>query len=136
MIGPAKVLTIKQPWAELIMTGRKDVENRTWRTEYRGVLWIHSAKEPDLAAWLEHRGELGPGADSSGLIVGSVVLIDCVKGFDSEWAMPDHWHWVIRGARRLRTPVPARGKMGVWEFPGASLTGERDEPVSKRESTG
>lgn len=31
-----KALTIKQPWASLIVHGIKDIENRTWRTDYRG----------------------------------------------------------------------------------------------------
>lgn len=35
-------LTIKQPWASAIMAGLKRVENRTWRTDYRGPLAIHA----------------------------------------------------------------------------------------------
>ena len=33
-----KALSIRQPWAELIMQGRKTLELRTWRTNYRGAL--------------------------------------------------------------------------------------------------
>ena len=39
-----KALTVKQPWATLILAGEKDVENRTRRTNYRGPLAIHVAK--------------------------------------------------------------------------------------------
>jgi ASCH domain len=45
----APVLTVRQPWAWAIIHGGKDVENRSWRTKYRGPLLIHagSAFEPD-----------------------------------------------------------------------------------------
>ena len=42
-----KALTIKQPWAYLIIHGGKDIENRTWRTKYRGRILIHAAKADD-----------------------------------------------------------------------------------------
>lgn len=41
-----KALTVKQPWAGLIIAGGKDIENRTWRTSYRGRVLIHAAKTP------------------------------------------------------------------------------------------
>ena len=36
-----KVLSIKNPYAYLIIQGGKDVENRTWTIDYRGRLYIH-----------------------------------------------------------------------------------------------
>ena len=48
--GPTqRALTIRQPWADLIMSGAKDVENRTWSTSYRGRLWIHAAVKVDTS---------------------------------------------------------------------------------------
>jgi hypothetical protein len=38
-----KILTVRQPWASLIVAGLKDVENRPWNTKYRGRLGIHAA---------------------------------------------------------------------------------------------
>ena len=43
-----KALTIKQPWASLIIYGDKDVENRSWPTSYRGPLLIHAGKGYDV----------------------------------------------------------------------------------------
>ena len=40
-------LTIRQPWASLIICGEKDVENRTWTTRYRGELAIHAGHRFD-----------------------------------------------------------------------------------------
>lgn len=39
-----KAITIKQPWASLIAAGLKDIENRTWKTNFRGRVLIHAAK--------------------------------------------------------------------------------------------
>ena len=39
-----KCITVRQPWADLIASGAKRVENRTWRTHHRGPLLIHAAK--------------------------------------------------------------------------------------------
>ncbi|MGL4619937.1 MAG: ASCH domain-containing protein, partial [Chroococcidiopsis sp.] len=39
-----KALSIRQPWAWLIVNGYKDIENRNWRCYYRGLLLIHASK--------------------------------------------------------------------------------------------
>lgn len=44
-----KVLTVKQPWASLIVHGIKDIENRSWRTNFRGRVLIHSSAKGDIA---------------------------------------------------------------------------------------
>jgi ASCH domain len=42
-----KIISIRQPWAGLIVSGLKDVENRTWPTRYRGPILIHASQRPD-----------------------------------------------------------------------------------------
>lgn len=42
-----KVLSVKNPFAYSIIYGGKDVENRTWNTDYRGRLYIHVSGEPE-----------------------------------------------------------------------------------------
>ena len=46
-----KALTVSQPWAWAIISGRKRVENRTWSTPVRGRIAIHSAKKQDADWW-------------------------------------------------------------------------------------
>ncbi len=46
-----KALSIIQPWASLIATGIKDVENRTWRTNYRGEFLIHASAKHLKEGW-------------------------------------------------------------------------------------
>jgi len=42
-----KTLSVKQPWAYLLCAGIKDIENRTWKTNYRGRVFIHASAKPD-----------------------------------------------------------------------------------------
>ena len=39
-----KALSIRQPWAWLIVNGFKDIENRTWPTKFRGRVLVHASK--------------------------------------------------------------------------------------------
>ncbi len=112
-----KALSIKQPWAHAILHAGKDIENRTWRTTYRGPLLIHASARPDLAVrgMIESQhGILIPADAPTGGIVGVVDLIDCVQGHPSAWAMPGHWHWIVANPRPL--PLhPLKGKLSVFD---------------------
>jgi hypothetical protein len=39
-----RAISIRLPWAWLIVNGFKDVENRSWRTRHRGTILIHASK--------------------------------------------------------------------------------------------
>lgn len=41
-----KVLSLLQPWAQLVVTGNKIIETRSWNTSYRGELLIHASATP------------------------------------------------------------------------------------------
>src|SRR5437016_5390966 len=71
---PIKALTIRQPWAELILRGRKPFELRTWRTKYRGPLVIHAAAKVD--AWDARHFGLNPEKLITSAFVGFVILSD------------------------------------------------------------
>jgi hypothetical protein len=109
-------LTVWQPWAGLIMAGIKDVENRTWRTSYRGPLLIHAGSGTDEQGMEQHADEIvASGADVRVRgILGTVNLVDVARNHSSAWALPDCWHWVLQDPRRLVEPVPARGMPGLW----------------------
>ena len=115
-----KAITIKQPWAGAIFASGKDVENRSWSTKYRGPLLIHagagfSNDDPDLVKKAERAGDTGPWTPSA--LLGVVELVDCVWAYDSEWAQPSYWHWVLRNPQPLSKPIPMRGKLGLWNVP-------------------
>lgn len=143
-----KALSVKQPWA-LAICHDKDVENRTWRTHYRGPVAIHAAKAFDNVSaavldWVEATASLKPGQlhreDHRGAVVAVAEIIGCHESGAlnvcdlvpcSPWALPEQWHWVLDNVRVLAEPVPARGALGLWRLPEAvdaavraQLTGE------------
>jgi hypothetical protein len=115
---PFKALTIRQPYASLIIAGVKDVENRTWMTSHRGPLVIHAGRNVDrrgpqaAQAWeaVENLGLDVP----TGVVLGVVELIDVIEGVNSVWAIPNHWHWVLGHPRPLAHPLPMPGRLGLW----------------------
>lgn len=88
-------LSIRQPWAWLILHSGKDIENRTWRTKYRGPFLIHASKCMTKADYhncqefcrsLFGRDVLPPHWEMpQGGIVGEVTLVDCVESSPSPW---------------------------------------------------
>lgn len=124
-----KALSVKNPWAALIVSGKKDIENRTWRTNYRGTIMIHCSQKRDPLGeqklWeLATRGDYEknsaaayiPHWNKSGQIIGSVKIVDCVQGHYSPWAEEGLWHWVLEDAKSFMISVPAKGKLGIWNY--------------------
>lgn len=110
--GTPLAITIRQPWASLIMIGVKTVENRDWQADYRGTLVIHAGKGIDREAMREH-GHLIGGEYPAGAIIGVVDLVGCVRDSPSPWAVRGQWHWLLANPRPC-VPVPVRGKLGLW----------------------
>ncbi|WP_300611056.1 ASCH domain-containing protein [Trebonia sp.] len=116
-----KALTVRQPWASLIMCGAKDVECRTWMTAYRGPLLIHAGLALDQGALTAH-AHLVPGDLPRGVLLGTVTMTACVRDHPSPWAEPGGWHWVLADPVPFTVPVEYRGKLGLWDVPGRSIT--------------
>jgi hypothetical protein len=83
MDGPAQVyaLSLKQPWATLLVYGRKTIEVRRWPTARRGPILIHAARVPDEReeAWALLPAELREDAQLVGGIVGTGELTGCIS---------------------------------------------------------
>jgi hypothetical protein len=122
--GQFPALSVRQPWAELIVSGRKPMEIRTWERPYRGRIWIHAAKHIDEALDL-HFGIRDP---YRGGFIGSVELTS-IEPFDIEsWRAWGEYHldhgpfrpglfaWVLVHPRRLADPLPATGNIGLYEL--------------------
>lgn len=111
-------LSIQQPWAWLIATGHKDVENRDWPTRIRGMIGIHAGQKFDADGYAWVRAEFpqiplpAPDAFERGGIVGRVRLIDCVEELPSPWFV-GRFGFVLADAQPL--PFRAcRGKLGFF----------------------
>ena len=114
-VRPVKALTVRQPWASLIVAGIKDVENRPRQIRYRGKLAIHAGLKVDDEG-MEMYGHSLRVSLPLGAVIGSVDVVDCISDSDSPWALSDCYHWILANPRPLKRPVPATGKLGLWDF--------------------
>lgn len=116
-----RILSVKQPWPWALVDGWKDVENRSWRTAYRGPIAIHASRTPAWRGWdeLDRLGAPHPFADelSWGAVVGVVDLVDITERADSPWAHSGAWHWIVESPRWLSIPLPRRGQVGLVRTP-------------------
>lgn len=121
-----KALSIRQPWAWLIVSGYKDIENRSWSTRFRGRVFVHAAKGmtikeyKDVAEFLlEHRlidaYNALPRFDDllRGGIVGAVDIVDCVSESKSPWFF-GKYGFVLENARE-HDFLPCKGQLGFFE---------------------
>lgn len=125
------VLSCKQPWGELVASGRKDLEIRSRATHHRGPLAIHASARPDdspaATAALELAGYLSAKALPLGRIVAVTDLKDCWP-FGKEdagractpWS-PGLWAWHLAGTRRADSE-PVKGRLGIWQIPDSAVT--------------
>jgi ASCH domain len=115
-IAPAhKALSVRQPFADLIVRGLKPIENRTWRTNYRGVVYIHAAKRPHPMTREEIEQCFQVRLDRPrchGAIIGRATLIDIVETHDSHW-FTGPYGWIFENPEWLDKPVPMQGRPGM-----------------------
>jgi hypothetical protein len=122
-----KACSIKQPWANLIAHGIKDIENRTWRTNFRGKILIHAPKKDDSQSILftedqfycmHYNGYYHNITDKkTSAIIGTVEIVDCVKNHESIWAEKDCWNWVLKNPVLFNDPIlNVKGKLSLWEY--------------------
>jgi activating signal cointegrator 1 len=121
-----RALTIRQPFPELILRRRKPCEIRSWRTNYRGPLLIHSAAKVKM----DCAKESGLKAETltTSAFVGVALLSD-VRPYtraDSKllnqkkaiggWS-PGQFSWVLEKPIRFARPIKAKGKLGLFRVP-------------------
>lgn len=114
-----KALSIRQPWADLIIHHGKDIENRSWPTSFRGTIYVHAAKkwgreEKENMEWAINFLDIqDAGEPVLGAIIGTVDIVDCVVASDSEW-FSGPYGYVLKNPKPL--PVtPCKGMLGFFE---------------------
>lgn len=101
------ILTIKQPFVDLILTSEKTLEIRTWQTKHRGRLYIQSSQSPKIDGKL------------SGYLLGFVDLIDIRKMRKSDEKsahtryIDNAYAWILKNPQRIR-PIPLKGQLGIF----------------------
>ena len=124
-----RALSIRQPYAWLIVSGFKDIENRSWKTHHRGPLLIHAAARysrsdhayfsstlrRDFGITLPDFVELPLGG-----IVGQVDVVECVSEHTSRWKDADSFGFVL--ARPLPLPFcRCKGRLGLFDIATSSV---------------
>jgi hypothetical protein len=118
-----KCLSIRQPWATLLVKGIKDVENREWDTHYRGPVLIHAAKKHDKEEIAKAVATYRLNSDDFifGAIVGRADLKDIVVSHASPW-FEGPYGWMFQNAEEI-TPVTMLGKPSLFDV-DSSIVGE------------
>jgi len=96
-------LSVRQPWAELILRGDKAVEYRGRPTRRRGRVYLYASTLPAEAAAEWERLALRPADLPAGVIVGSVEIVGC-EGSNGDY------RWLLARPRRLARPLRPRGR--------------------------
>lgn len=103
-----KAISLKQPWANLVASGKKTIETRTWSTKYRGDLVICSSQNPKIEPY--------------GKALCIVELYDirpmtkkderkaCIKIYPGAYA------WFLRNLRPINPPIPIKGSLGIFDL--------------------
>ena len=113
-------LSIRQPWAWLIVQGYKDIENRTWATKFQGRIYVHAglrtmaADFPEQRAYLENSRITVPDDLPRGAIVGEVTITGCVATSDSPWFCGP-FGFTLSQPVSYDTPIPYRGRLGLFQ---------------------
>ncbi len=127
--GP-RAITLKQPWAWLMLYGPKRIENRPWKPWPQAIgqrIYVHQGKAWDEMG-AEYIRRVMPELEFPALartqgILGSFVVNGCL---DKRWDVPavgqEQWFfgpfgWLTSEPRALERPVTARGAQGLWRIP-------------------
>ena len=123
-----RVLSIKEPFASLIKDGKKKIETRSWKTNYRGEIYIHaSLTKSKLDERIMELNKLV--TPMPGYVLCKCTLKDCV--YMDETFIKDiqknrkeylygnyeagRYAWIIENVVVI-DPFLAKGKLGIWHF--------------------
>ena len=121
-----KCLSICQPFAELIIEGKKTIELRKWNTKFRGEFLVHAAKN----ILIEDCKRMKISSSiTTGAIIGKVKLTD-VKKYESDKELKsdkkkhhslsditkNKYGFILESPKKLRVPIPYSGKLNFFEF--------------------
>lgn len=128
-----KVISIIEPWASLIKEGIKEIETRSWKTNYRGKIYIHASLKKvskkderinNLVSLLEDKDF------KYGHIIAEAELVDCIymdeqflkeiKENKQEYICGEYslgrYAWKLSNIKVLDKPIPAKGNLGIWNY--------------------
>lgn len=122
-----RCISVRQPWAHLIVSGKRPLEIRKWQTPYRGKLLIHAG----LAVERRECECLRVFPSARGAIIGVVTLVDIRPLTAHEWKKlrPLHlqsgnrlygektYAWIFENPEQFPEPIPYRGVLSLFDVP-------------------
>lgn len=129
-----KVISLLEPWASLVKENVKHIETRSWKTKYRGELYIHASKKVLTKRKLkEYKNRLDLLNDTNfkyGYIIAKCKLVDCkkmneelikeVKKNKKEYISGEYsigrYAWYLEDIEALDVPIPTNGSLGIWNY--------------------
>ena len=125
-----KVLTIREPFATLIKDKVKIYETRSWKTNYRGEIYIHAAKARSNASNVNIASTYLKSQENSEHIICKCLLKDCIymdedfinkvkknkEEYNSGHYEIGRYAWQLEVIEVLKEPIYAKGQLGVWNF--------------------
>lgn len=114
-----KAISIRQPWAWLIVHGFKDIENRTRNYNFTGRILIHTGSQPDpkidylRALYAAERGIQIPHTLQYGGIIGEAEITETVTESESKW-FTGPFGLIIANPKPYRFKIPKKGNLGIF----------------------
>ena len=126
-----KVLSIREPFATLIMEKTKTIETRSWKTNYRGELYIHSCLSYSKSLNEKEASKLLKNDIQLGKILCRCILVDCIymdEKYIGKIKIEDpinykcgryevgRYAWILEDVEPLEKPIDTKGKLGIWNY--------------------
>ena len=129
-----KVLTIQEPYATFIMQGLKAVETRSWKTNYRGEIYIHAGKSKQFLKSINNQQILSLIQNTNmnyGKIICKAELVDCIymteefikhiksnypKEYELGLYQVGRYAWILKNVHELENKIQAKGKLNIWNY--------------------
>ena len=129
-----KVVSLKEPFATLINNGFKKIETRSWKTNYRGELFIHASGKRLAKEFLTNNYVINLIKDMDmnyGNIICKCNLVDCVymdenfinyiRQNPQEYFVGEYkegrYAWILDDIEPIY-PIAAKGKLNIWNHDG------------------
>ena len=120
-----KALSFRQPWAELVLQGKKTLDLRTWRTNYRGTLAVYASST--IEKEFCQKNNIDPNQLTTGAVIGLVDLVDVVQLDETQYIARAREHlnirhfqnplfgWELANPHLLEKPQTAKGQRRFFE---------------------
>ena len=147
-----KVLSLTEPYATLIKEKTKRIETRSWKTSYRGELYIHASNTKIPKKYRENQELMSLVKNKDypyGQIICKAKLVDCIK-MTKDWIEKikkenkkeylsgiyeeGRYAWILEDIEILNHPIYAKGSLNVWTFNEESMKGQLEEILNRNKT--